>query len=198
MMLRIQPVSSLASFTFWPPRPMACARLSSDTAMSMLCVSSSTTIEATSAGAIALIANCATLSSQSTISIRSPPSSPETACTREPRIPTQAPTGSIRPSLVFTAILALDPGSRAAARISITPSAISGTSILNNSINTSDVVRVRTSCGPRASGRISFNNARTRSPTRNSSRGTQSSRGRIASALLPKSTMTASRVTRLT
>ncbi|KEP73038.1 hypothetical protein HR12_21175, partial [Microbacterium sp. SUBG005] len=32
-----------------------------------------------------------------------------------PRIPTQAPTGSIRLSLVFTAIFAREPGSRAAA-----------------------------------------------------------------------------------
>jgi hypothetical protein len=40
-----QPVSWLARRMFWPPRPMACDSFSSDTAMSMLCESSSTTIE---------------------------------------------------------------------------------------------------------------------------------------------------------
>ncbi len=76
--------------------------------------------------------SCAGSSSHKTISTRSLFNSLETACTREPRIPTQAPIGSIRPSLVLTAILALDPGSLAAALISITSSFISGTSILNN------------------------------------------------------------------
>ena len=40
-----QPVSWLARRMFWPPRPMACDSLSSATAMSMLCESSSTTID---------------------------------------------------------------------------------------------------------------------------------------------------------
>jgi len=48
-----QPVSSLARRMFCPPRPMACDSLSSETAMSMECESSSTTMEVTSAGAIA-------------------------------------------------------------------------------------------------------------------------------------------------
>jgi len=39
------------------PRPMACESLSSDTAISIECESSSTTIEVTSAGAMALITN---------------------------------------------------------------------------------------------------------------------------------------------
>jgi hypothetical protein len=127
--LMFQPVSWLARRTFCPPRPIACARLSSATATSMVVVSSSTTIDSTSAGAIALITSCAGLSSHSTMSTRSPSSSFDTACTREPRMPTQAPIGSMRPSLVFTAIFARRPGSRAAARISITCSLISGTSI---------------------------------------------------------------------
>ena len=99
-------------------------------------------IDATSAGAIALITNCAGLSSQSTMSTRSPLNSPDTAWTREPRIPTQAPTGSKRLSLVLTAIFALEPGSRAAAFISNVSSAISGTSIRNSSTSISGCVRL--------------------------------------------------------
>jgi hypothetical protein len=75
--------------------------------------SSSTTIDSTSAGDIALITNCAGFSSQRMMSTRSPASSLDTACTREPRMPTQAPTGSMRLSLLRTAILARRPGSRA-------------------------------------------------------------------------------------
>ena len=56
------------------------------------------------------------------MSIFSPCSSATTAWTREPRMPTQAPTGSMEESLDSTAILAREPASRAAARISITPS----------------------------------------------------------------------------
>ena len=56
------------------------------------------------------------------MSMRSPCSSCTTACTRTPRMPTQAPTGSMLESLLITAILARLPGSRATARISITPS----------------------------------------------------------------------------
>src|SRR5210317_1520865 len=51
MTLSSQPESSLARRMFCPPRPMACDSLSSSTATSMLCLSSSTTIETTSAGA---------------------------------------------------------------------------------------------------------------------------------------------------
>ena len=117
MTLIVQPVRSDARRTFWPPRPMACARLSSATATSMVLLSSSTTIDSTSAGDIALMTNCAGLSSHRMMSTRSVSNSLETACTREPRIPTHAPTGSIRWSPVFTAIFARDPGSRAAERI---------------------------------------------------------------------------------
>ena len=56
------------------------------------------------------------------MSIFSPCSSPTTACTREPRMPTQAPTGSIEESREITAILAREPGSRATAFISTMPS----------------------------------------------------------------------------
>ena len=47
---------------------------------------------------------------------------PVGACTREPRMPTQAPTGSTDPSLEITAILARAPGSRATAFTSTMPS----------------------------------------------------------------------------
>ena len=198
MIFSDQPQRSLARRTFWPPRPIACARFSSVTAISIECVSSSRMIEATSAGAMALIVSCAGLSSQSTISIRSPASSPDTACTRDPRIPTQAPTGSIRPSLVFTAIFAREPGSRAAPRISMTSSEISGTSTLKSSINICGEVLERMSCGPRFSGRISVSSARIRSPTLNVSRGIRCSRVKIPSALFPRSTMTLSRPNFLT
>ena len=59
MTLRSQPVSWLARRMFWPPRPMACDSLSSATAISMLCESSSTTIDSTSAGDMELMTNCA-------------------------------------------------------------------------------------------------------------------------------------------
>ena len=48
--------------------------------------------------------------------------SPTTACTREPRMPTQAPTGSMELSRLTTAILARLPQSRATPLISMMPS----------------------------------------------------------------------------
>ena len=56
------------------------------------------------------------------MSIFSPCSSFTTACTRLPRMPTQAPTGSIELSYEITAIFARLPGSRATALISMIPS----------------------------------------------------------------------------
>ena len=99
----------------------------------MVPFTSSNTIEVISAGPIEFINNWAGSSSHITISSLSLPSSLETACTLEPRIPTQAPTGSILLSFVLTAIFVLDPASLAIAFISITCSDISGTSNLNNS-----------------------------------------------------------------
>jgi hypothetical protein len=153
--LSSQPVSWLARRTFWPPRPMAWDRFSSFTATSMLRASSSMTMEMTSAGDMALMTNWAGFSSQRMMSTRSPLSSLETACTREPRMPTQAPTGSMRGSLVRTAILARRPGSRAAATISMVPSPTSGTSSLNSSISSCGAVRLTNSCGPLSSERTS-------------------------------------------
>ena len=71
------------------------------------------------------------------MSILSLPNSAETAWTLEPLIPTHAPTGSILPSFVLTAILDLDPASLATPLISITSSLISGTSMLKSSVTIS-------------------------------------------------------------
>src|SRR6266699_3210153 len=97
------------------------------------------------------------------MSTRSPAISLDTACTREPRMPTQAPTGSMRGSLLRTAILARTPASRAAPRIWMRPCPTSGTSSLKSSIRNSGAVRVRNSCGPRGSERTSFRYALMRS-----------------------------------
>src|SRR5437660_702733 len=75
------------------------------------------------------------------MSTRSPAISLDTACTREPRMPTQAPTGSMRGSLLRTAILARTPGSRAAPRIWMRPCPTSGTSSLKSSIRNSGAAR---------------------------------------------------------
>ncbi|MNC29016.1 hypothetical protein D3C75_772490 [compost metagenome] len=98
-------------------------------------------------------------------------------------------------SLVFTAIFAREPGSRAAALISITSSPISGTSMRNSSISISGLERVTNSCAPRASGRTEYSTPRMRSPGRKFSRGSISSRIITASALLPRSREMLSRLT---
>src|SRR6516164_4284595 len=71
--------------------------------------SSSSTTLATSAGASAFTTNVAVSIDHGMMSIFSPCSSFTTACTREPRMPTQAPTGSTEESREITAILARDP-----------------------------------------------------------------------------------------
>ena len=164
----------------------------------MLCESSSTTMDCTSAGDIALMTNCAGFASKGMMSTRSPAISFDTACTREPRMPTQAPTGSMRGSLLRTAILARTPGSRAAPRISMVPWPTSGTSSLNSSTRNSGAVRDRNSCGPRGSGRTSFRKALTRSCGLSASRRIMSLREMKPSALPPRSTNTPLRSTRLT
>ena len=132
------------------------------------------------------------------MSTRSPASSFDTACTREPRMPTHAPTASIRLSLLLTAILARSPGSLAAPRISMSPCPTSGTSILKSSIRNCGDVRVMNNCGPRGSGRTSVSSALMRSCGRTGSRGTICSRGTKPSALPPRSMNTPFRSTRLT
>ena len=188
MMLICQPVSSEASRTFCPPRPMAIARFSSSTTTSIAWRSSSTTIELTLAGASAPMTNCAGSSDHSTMSTRSPDSSLVTACTREPRMPTQVPIGSMRRSLVHTAILARTPGSRAADLICSSPCSISGTSSSNSFIRNSGEVRDRITAGPRCVRSILATQARTRSPMRRFSLPMVSLRGSRAS-ILPISTM---------
>jgi hypothetical protein len=96
------------------------------------------------------ITNCAGSSDHSTMSMFSPPSSLRTACTREPRMPTHVPIGSMRLSYATTPIFARTPGSRAAALISSRPCSISGTSISNSFIRNSGDVRDSSICGPRA------------------------------------------------
>ena len=66
--------------------------------------------------------NVAASTDQGMMSIFSPWSSLTTAWTREPRMPTQAPTGSIELSRDVTAIFAREPGSRATDFTSMTPS----------------------------------------------------------------------------
>ncbi len=95
MMSMSQPVSWEASRTFWPRRPIAWESCSSGTTTSMRWASSSITTLVTSAGCSALTMKVAASSFQGMMSIFSPWSSLTTACTRLPRIPTQAPTGSI-------------------------------------------------------------------------------------------------------
>ena len=96
-------------------------------------------------------------------------------------MPTQVPIGSMRLSLVCTAILARMPGSRAADLISSRPSSISGTSSSNSFMMNCGAVRDRMSCGPRAWRSIFATQARTRSPTRRFSFGIMCSRGSSAS-----------------
>ncbi len=119
-----QPVSCEARRTFWPRRPIASDSwlLVSGTTTSIRSRSSSITTLATSAGASALTTKVAMSGDHGMMSIFSPCSSFTTACTREPRMPTQAPTGSTEESLEITPIFAREPGSRATALISTMPS----------------------------------------------------------------------------
>src|SRR6266702_4780944 len=79
----------------------------------MVLVSGSENTRATRAGARASFANRSGSGDHGTMSMRSPFSSFTTACTREPFIPTHAPTGSIESSRDETAILVRLPASRA-------------------------------------------------------------------------------------
>ena len=68
--------------------------------------------------------------------------------TRDPRAPTQAPTGSTLGSFDHTAILVRWPGSRAAALISTAPEEISGTSSSNSRLIRPGWLRLTTIWGP--------------------------------------------------
>ena len=119
MMSISQPVSWEASLTFWPRRPIARLSWSSGTTTSVLFFSSSISTLLTSAGASALTMKFAVSCDHGMMSTFSPCSSCTTAWTRLPRMPTQAPIGSIELSWLSTAILARLPGSRATALISM-------------------------------------------------------------------------------
>jgi len=132
------------------------------------------------------------------MSTRSPAISLETACTREPRMPTHAPTGSTRGSLLRTAILARH--ARITGRRQDVDEALttSGTSSLNSSIRNSGAVRDKNSCGPRGSVRTSFKYALIRSWDRTGSRGIISFACDESFGIRARSTYTPLRSTRLT
>ena len=111
MMSICHSVSWEARRTFWPRRPMASDSCSSGTTTSTRPSSSSSTTLETSAGASALTMKVGSSGFHWMMSIFSPCSSATTACTRDPLMPTQAPTGSMPLSLDRTAILAREPGS---------------------------------------------------------------------------------------
>ena len=98
------------------------------------------------------------------MSIFSPRSSLTTMRTREPRGPTQAPTGSTPCTFEMTAIFERQPGSRATPRISTSPSAISGTSSLNSSRTSWSERRLTMTCGPFVELRTSMMTALMRAP----------------------------------
>ncbi len=122
MMSRFQPVNWAASRTFWPPRPIARLNWSSGTISSIVMFVSSISTFETSAGLMALQTNRAGSSTYGTMSIFSPRSSSTTDCTRDPRMPTHAPTGSTSLSWLYTATLLRTPGSRATATMRTIPS----------------------------------------------------------------------------
>jgi hypothetical protein len=95
---------------------------SSGTTSSMRPSASSTMTLFTSAGWMAAHTKRAGSRSYGTMSIFSPRSSCTTACTREPFMPTHAPTGSTSASRLVTAIFERAPGSRAQATIFTMPS----------------------------------------------------------------------------
>ena len=111
--------------------------------------SPSTITSTTFAGERAFSIKIAGFSSQFTISIFSPLSSFTTAFTRLPFIPTQAPTASTSGLLEYTAILVLEPASRAIFFISTVPSATSATSFSKSLLTSSGWVRLTIIFGPR-------------------------------------------------
>ena len=98
------------------------------------------------------------------MSIFSPRSSLTTIRTRDPRGPTQAPTGSTPWTCEITAIFERQPGSRATPRISTRPSAISGTSSLKSSRTSWSERRLTITCGPLVELRTSVMTVLTRAP----------------------------------
>ncbi len=148
---------------FCPSLPIACARSSSATTTTRR-VSVTGMIRFTSAGANTRRIRSDSSSVQLMISIRSLDNSRTIACTRLPRIPTHAPTGSTRLSFVVTAIFERWPGSRTTFTIRMVPSLISGTSSSNSRLRNSGDARDTMTCGPLGLLRTSATHARTASP----------------------------------
>ena len=141
-------MSSEASRTFCPLRPIASESWSSSTTAWMVLLTPSLNTRATLAGASASLANRSGSDDHGTMSMRSPPSSLTTVCTREPLRPTQAPTGSMLSSRENTAIFVRLPTSRAVARISTMLCWISGTSSLKSAFTNRPSARLRMRRGP--------------------------------------------------
>ncbi len=160
------PVRRAASRTFCPFFPMARDNCESATTTRADFFSSSTPTFSMVAGFNASAINTLGSEVQVMMSIFSPRSSRTTACTRDPLMPTQAPTGSTAFSREVTAILVRSPGSRTTALISTIFSITSGTSNSKSLATNCGWLRVRmtwTSFGVR---RTSRSMAFTRSPRR--------------------------------
>ena len=99
-----QPVSRAARRAFCPSLPIASESWSSGTTTVACLFSSSTSTSRTRAGDSALATKRAGSSLKGMMSIFSPRSSDTTMRTREPRGPTQAPTGSTPSACETTAI----------------------------------------------------------------------------------------------
>ena len=135
----------------------------------------------TSAGLSTLLIRIAGSSSHTMISIFSPNSSSTIFWTLLPLLPTHAPTGSTFSSCEYTAILVLEPASRATPLISTVPSAISGTSSSNNLLTKPGCDLERNIWGPLVAFLTSITYTLMRSPTLKDSLFTCSDRGRIPS-----------------
>ena len=163
---RLQPVSLQARRMFCPSRPMVSASWSLGTMISAWCAAlSRMRTELDLAGAIEFAMKVAVSSDQGMRSMRSPESSFMMVRMREPRMPTQAPTGSTLGLFDFTTILERKPGSRAMSRISTTFSPTSGTSISKRRRMKREAARESTTCGPRWALSTFRMTARMRSPT---------------------------------
>ena len=131
-------MSAAASRTFWPRLPIASESWSSSTMHSSVgtgsigCPSGPSSSSFSSAGIAetrvifagesAFCAYVIRSSEYWMMSIRSPRSSRMIACTRAPRMPTQAPTGSTSRSREETATFARSPGCRTQPRMTTVPS----------------------------------------------------------------------------
>ena len=188
MTLSSQPVSSLARRMFWPPRPMACDSFSSVTAMSMECESSSTTIDSTSAGAIALMTNCAGV-----VVVRNDVDALAGDLVRH-RLHARAAHADAGADRIDAAVVALHRDLGAHARVARRAEDLDQALAdfrhfeLEQLDQELGAVRDRNSCGPRGSERTSLRNALMRSCGAPARAESSRSRGTKPSALPPRST----------